>query len=39
MLAAAAARLGVAPKRALDIGCAVGGTCFELARTCAEVVP
>jgi 2-polyprenyl-3-methyl-5-hydroxy-6-metoxy-1,4-benzoquinol methylase len=25
-------------KRALDIGCAVGGTCFELARSFAEVI-
>lgn len=24
--------------RALDIGCAVGGSTFELARTCAEVI-
>jgi SAM-dependent methyltransferase len=30
--------VGVAQKRALDIGCAVGGMSFELARTCGEVV-
>jgi len=29
---------GKTPKRALDLGCAVGGASFELARTCAEVV-
>ncbi|HEY8899518.1 MAG TPA: putative 4-mercaptohistidine N1-methyltransferase [Chthoniobacterales bacterium] len=27
-----------AESRALDLGCAVGGSSFELARTCAEVV-
>ncbi len=38
VLAEAAARLGVPRLRALDIGCAVGGACFELARTFNEVV-
>jgi len=38
VLAAAAARLGLRQARALDIGCAVGGACFELARTFDAVV-
>eukprot|EP00240_Pyramimonas_obovata_P003370 CAMPEP_0118958176 /NCGR_PEP_ID=MMETSP1169-20130426/62490_1 /TAXON_ID=36882 /ORGANISM="Pyramimonas obovata, Strain CCMP722" /LENGTH=849 /DNA_ID=CAMNT_0006906289 /DNA_START=50 /DNA_END=2599 /DNA_ORIENTATION=+ len=37
-LADKAAALGIPTGRALDIGCAVGGTCFELARHCEEVI-
>ena len=37
-LAEKAAALGVRAGRALDIGCAVGGSCFELAKHCEEVV-
>ena len=31
------AALGIPTGRALDIGCAVGGTCFELARHCSAI--
>jgi 5-histidylcysteine sulfoxide synthase/putative 4-mercaptohistidine N1-methyltranferase len=37
-LLAAARKEGVGFGRALDVGCAVGGSSFELARACAEVV-
>lgn len=33
-----ATRLGIPMRRAIDVGCAVGGTVFELARTFEEVV-
>lgn len=33
-----ATQLGISTRRAIDVGCAVGGTVFELARTFEEVV-
>ena len=33
-----ATQLGITTRRAIDVGCAVGGTVFELARTFEEVV-
>ena len=38
ILTKAAARLGISTARALDIGCAVGGASFELARSVGDVV-
>jgi SAM-dependent methyltransferase len=38
VLASKAKALGLPFKRALDLGCSVGGTCFELARSCDEVI-
>ncbi|MGE0708222.1 MAG: 5-histidylcysteine sulfoxide synthase [Planctomycetota bacterium] len=38
LLLEAAAELGLRPRRALDLGCGLGGASFELARACEEVL-